>query len=268
MLYKVFHQKYQKMFKITQKIILEKVALMAVFFTFCAVSTSYAQVKPTVKTPAVTPAVTPTVTATVTPPVNADEALLKLKQGNERFVKGASIRPRQDIDRIKEVAQGQKPFAIIVGCSDSRVPSEIIFDQGLGDLFIVRTAGQVSSYASWGSIEFANVVLEAKLILVMGHTQCGAVAAACKIPEVPGHIVTLINAIKPAAEVAKTMNGDLVENAVKINVAMQVKQLQTLEPVLTKAIKNNTVKVVGAVYDLKTGKVEFLPDNYLETVKK
>jgi len=132
--------------------------------------------------------------------VSPETALIALKEGNSRLVAGKSIKPHQDVNRIKELATGQKPFAVIVGCSDSRVPSEIIFDQGLGDLFIVRTAGQVSSYASFGSIEFANAVLGAKLIVVLGHTQCGAVAAACKLPEVPGHIVTLINAIKPAAK--------------------------------------------------------------------
>ena len=113
--------------------------------------------------------------------VSAAEALRNLKEGNQRFIEGKSIRPHQDLKRIKELLTGQKPYAVIVGCSDSRVPSEIIFDQGLGDLFIVRTAGQVSSFASWGSIEFANLVLGAKLIVVMGHTKCGAVAAACKI---------------------------------------------------------------------------------------
>ena len=154
-----------------------------------------------------------------------------------------------------------------MGCSDSRVPSEIIFDQGLGDLFIVRTAGQVSSYASFGSVEFANAVLGAKLIVVLGHTQYGAVAAACKLPEVPGHIVSLINAIKPAAKLAKHQHGDEIENAVKINVAMQVEQLKNLEPVLTKSTKDNSTMVVGAVYDLKTGKVEFLPENYLSHLK-
>ncbi|MBI3518347.1 MAG: carbonic anhydrase, partial [Bacteroidetes bacterium] len=135
------------------------------------------------------------------------------------------------------------------------------------DLFIVRTAGQVSTYASYGSIEFGNAVLGAKLIVVLGHTSCGAVSAACKVPDVPGHIVTLINAIKPAAEMAKKVKGDVVENAVKINVAMEVKQLQSLEPVLTKAIKDGSVKIVGAVYNLSNGKVEFLPDNYLETIQ-
>jgi carbonic anhydrase len=200
--------------------------------------------------------------------VPADSALNRLKEGNKRFVQGKSIRPHQDLARIKELSTGQKPFAIIVGCSDSRVPSEIIFDQGLGDLFIVRTAGQVSSFASWGSIEFANAVLGAKLIVVMGHTKCGAVAAACKIPDVPGHIVTLINSIKPAAQLAKMQPGDEVENAVKINVAMQVQQLQNLEPVLTKATQGGQTKIVGAVYDLESGKVEFLDPNYLQMIKK
>jgi len=199
--------------------------------------------------------------------VAADSALNRLIKGNKRFLEGKSIRPHQDLQRIKEVSLGQKPFAIIVGCSDSRVPSEIIFDQGLGDLFIVRTAGQVSTFASWGSIEFGNAVLGAKLILVMGHTKCGAVAAACKVPDVPGHIVTLINAIKPAAQLARTQTGDEVENAVKINVAMQVQQLQNLEPVLTKAIKSGDLKIVGAVYNLETGNVEFLDSDYLARLK-
>ena len=199
--------------------------------------------------------------------VNAEQALNLLKEGNKRFVEGKSIRPHQTMDRIRELSTGQKPYAIIVGCSDSRVPSEIIFDQGLGDLFIVRTAGQVSSFASWGSVEFANAVLGAKLIVVIGHTKCGAVAAACKVPDVPGQIVTLINAIKPAAQLAKNQHGDLVENAVKINVAMQVQQLQNLEPVLTKAIQSGETKIVGAVYDLSSGKVEFLDSNFLETCK-
>jgi len=207
-------------------------------------------------------------TQNLTAQVSADSAIIKLKEGNERFIKGKTVHPNQDFKRIKEVAAGQKPFAVIVGCSDSRVPNEIIFDQGIGDLFIVRTAGQVSTYASYGSIEFGNAILGTKLIVVLGHTSCGAVSAACKIPDVPGHIVTLINAIKPAAELAKKMSGDVIENAVKINVAMEVKNLQSLEPVITKAIKNGNVKVIGAVYNLNTGQVEFLPDNYLETIQK
>lgn len=192
--------------------------------------------------------------------VKPSEALKRLEDGNKRFVAGKSIRPRQDINRIKEVAAGQKPFAIVVGCSDSRVPNEIVFDQGLGDLFIVRTAGQVSAAASWGSIEFAEEVLGAKLIVVLGHTKCGAVSAAVNVPEVPGHIVTLINAIKPAAAKVKGMPGDPVENAIKENVRMQVQQFRDLEPVLAKRIRDGSIKIVGGVYNLETGVVEWLPD--------
>jgi len=199
--------------------------------------------------------------------ISTDIAIKKLKEGNERFVNGKSIRPNQDNNRIKQVSEAQFPFAIIVGCSDSRVPNEIIFDQGLGDLFIVRTAGQVSSYASWGSIEFAHHVLGTKLIVVLGHTKCGAVTAAYKIPDVPGHIVTLINSIKPAVEEAKKHAGDPLENAVKINVAMQVEQLKNLEPVLSKSVKNSALKIIGAIYDLETGRVEFLPEDFISTLK-
>ena len=105
-------------------------------------------------------------------------ALKKLIGGNKRFLEGKSIRPRQNAETIKSLELGQQPFATIVGCSDSRVPNELIFDQGLGDLFIVRTAGQVSAAASYGSMEFAVLKLKTKLIVVLGHTECGAVAAA------------------------------------------------------------------------------------------
>lgn len=191
--------------------------------------------------------------------VNADEALIRLKAGNQRFVEGRSDHPRQDISRIKEVASAQRPFATIIGCSDSRVPNEIIFDQGLGDLFIVRTAGQVSTYASWGSIEFAEEVLGTKLIVVLGHTQCGAVSAAVNLPEVPGHIVTLVNAIKPAVDKARTHKpGDLLDAAIRQNVTMQVEQLKALEPLLAKRVREGSIRIVGALYHLDSGQVEFL----------
>lgn len=191
--------------------------------------------------------------------VSPELALQKLIDGNKRFVEGKSIRPNQDYNRIKEVAGAQHPFATIVGCSDSRVPNEIIFDQGVGDLFIVRTAGQVSTYASWGSIEFAEEVLGTKLIVVLGHTQCGAVNAAVTLPEVPGHIVTLINAIKPAVARARMLPHDnLLEASIKENVLMQVEQLKNLEPVLAKRVREGSIKIVGAIYHLNTGKVEFI----------
>jgi carbonic anhydrase len=188
------------------------------------------------------------------------EEVKRLTEGNQRFVEDKSIRPRQDLARIKEVAARQKPFAIIVGCSDSRVPNEIIFDQGLGDLFIVRTAGQVSASASWGSIEFAEEVLGAKLIVVLGHTKCGAVAVAVNVPEVLGHIVTLINAIKPAVSKAKGLPGDLIENSIKENVRMEVSQFKELELVLVKHIRDGSIKIMDGVYNLETGLVEWLKD--------
>ncbi len=190
-----------------------------------------------------------------TPP---DQALNRLREGNQRFVQGKSTKPRQDPNRIQEIATKQNPFATIVGCSDSRVPAEIIFDQGLGDLFIVRTAGQVSTYASWGSIEFAEEILGTKLIVVMGHTQCGAVGAAVNLPEVPGHIITLINAIKPAVDRAKEKNpSNLLLAATKENILMQVNQLKSLEPVLAKRVREGSLRIIGGLYNLQTGEVEF-----------
>ncbi|MDO1449882.1 carbonic anhydrase [Rhodocytophaga aerolata] len=191
--------------------------------------------------------------------ISPDESLQRLKEGNKRFIEGKSARPRQDPATIRNLSKGQQPFAIIMGCSDSRVPSEIIFDQGLGDLFIVRTAGQVPAQASFGSIEFADRVLGAKLIVVLGHTSCGAVAAAVNVPEVPGHIVHLINEIKPAALNTKGKPGDHVTNAIYENVRLQVQKLRELEPVLAQDVKAGKIKIVGAIYHLEDGRVEFLP---------
>lgn len=188
-------------------------------------------------------------------------ALKKLVGGNKRFVENKSIRPRQDKEVLTQLKEGQSPFAVIVGCADSRVPNEIIFDQGLGDLFIIRTAGQVSAEASFGSMEFAVSALKTKLIVVLGHTKCGAVAAAVQRPKnVPGHIVTLINSIKPAAVKCEGMPGDKVENAVKQNVIDQVSQLRDLDPILSEKYSKGEILIVGGVYDIATGKVEFLKE--------
>lgn len=188
-------------------------------------------------------------------------ALRKLMGGNRRFVENKSIKPRQDRSALTNTEKGQQPFAIIVGCSDSRVPNEIIFDQGVGDLFIVRTAGQVMAEASYASIEFASAVLGSKLIVVLGHQSCGAVDAAIKRPEnLPGHIVTLVNAIKPAAQKVRAMGGNLLENAIRQNVLEQVALLRDLDPVLSRRYQSGEILIVGAVYQLGTGKVEFLPE--------
>ena len=176
--------------------------------------------------------------------------LKKLVGGNRRFVEGKSIKPRQDAQTIKKLEKGQKPFATIVGCSDSRVPNEMVFDQ---------TAGQVSAAASYGSMEFATLKLGTKLILVLGHTDCGAVAAAVERPEnVPGHIVTLINEIKPAVAKCAHLPGNKVNNAVRQNVIDQVSNLRDLEPILHKKYIDGEILIVGAIYDIHTGNVEVL----------
>lgn len=188
-------------------------------------------------------------------------ALQKLIGGNRRFVENKSVRPRADASTLKQLETSQSPFAVVVGCSDSRVPNEIVFDQGLGDLFIVRTAGQVSSAASYGSIEFATTALQTRLVLVLGHTECGAVAAAVKRPkDVTGHIVTLINEIKPSVARCAGKPGDPTENAVRQNVIDQVANLRDLEPTLSEKYRKGELWIVGGVYDIRTGKVEFLKE--------
>lgn len=188
-------------------------------------------------------------------------ALQKLRGGNKRFEQGRSIHPRQDPALIKSLSDGQTPFATIVGCSDSRVSSEILFDQGFGDLFVARTAGQVMAQATYATLEYAFLNLGTKFIVVLGHSSCGAVEAAIKNPESPpGHIVTLINAIKPAALAVKNEQGNQLDNAVRENVINQVKELRLLESVLSRAYERGDLLIVGAVYSLDTGKVQFLEE--------
>jgi len=193
--------------------------------------------------------------------LNPYYALQKLTGGNKRFQQARSIHPRQDPALIKRLSEGQSPFATIVGCSDSRVSGEILFDQGFGDLFVARTAGQVMAEATYATIEYAYLALKTKLVVVLGHSTCGAVSAAIKSPDDPsGHIVTLINAIKPAVRETKSMQGDRLENTVRRNVINQVNELRQLESVLSRAYEKGDLLIVGAVYNLATGKVEFLKE--------
>lgn len=192
-------------------------------------------------------------------------ALHKLRWGNQRFTEGRSIHPRQDAEVINELAKGQQPFATIVGCSDSRVSAEILFDQGFGDLFVTRTAGQVMAQASYGTIEFASAALGTKLILVLGHSKCGAVEAAISLPEnPPGHVATLINRIKPATKRYFGVSENFLDFAVRQNVINQVNELRELEPVLSRMYQKGDILIVGAVYDLATGKVEFLEETMVD----
>lgn len=193
--------------------------------------------------------------------------LKKLIYGNRRFAEDKSIRPRQTDADLKNTQNGQTPFATIIGCADSRVPNEIIFDQGVGDLFITRTAGQVMAEASFGTIEYAIEVLKTKLIVVLGHESCGAVDAAMKLPaNPPGHVVTLINAIKPASLRAKAKNlegKEALSFAVRENVIEQVNMLRNLEPVLSRKAESEEIIIVGAVYDLESGYVNFIEETIL-----
>ena len=194
--------------------------------------------------------------------------LKKLIYGNRRFAENKSISPRQTQADLRNLQLGQKPFATIIGCADSRVPNEIIFDQGVGDLFITRTAGQVMAEASYGTIEYGTEVLKTRLIVVLGHQSCGAVDAAMKLPESPpGHVVTLINAIKPATRKAKAEGGDAKEQlsvAIRANVVEQVHLLRDLEPVLSRGYERGDYVIVGAVYNLESGKVDFIEETILD----
>jgi carbonic anhydrase len=191
-----------------------------------------------------------------TPP-NPDAALQKLIDGNKRFVERRRQNPNQTLARVTEVAQTQTPYAAILGCADSRFPAEIIFDQGLGDLFVCRVAGNVATPEEKGSLEFGTLVLGAKVLMVVGHERCGAVKAAIEGGELPGQIGSLTAAIKPAVERSKNQSGDKVENAVKENVRLQIEKLKE-SPVISQLIQEGKMKVVGGYYDLDTGAVSMV----------
>jgi carbonic anhydrase len=190
------------------------------------------------------------------PAVTADQAWQRLDDGNRRFASGHGNAVANYSSRRAEVAKGQQPFAVIVSCSDSRVGPEVVFDQGLGDLFVVRTAGHVVDDEALGSIEYAVEHLGSPLIVVLGHSRCGAVSAAVEGGTPEGHIGAVTSAIRPAVEQTRGMPGDAVDNAVRANVRDVVQQLQGSGPILSEFVHENKLKVVGARYDLDTGRVE------------
>ncbi|HBL10939.1 MAG TPA: carbonic anhydrase [Cyanobacteria bacterium UBA11162] len=188
-------------------------------------------------------------------PVSPDDSLKRLIEGNQRFVNGTRENPHQSRLRLEETAVAQFPFASILGCADSRVPAEIVFDQGLGDLFVVRVAGNVASQTAIGSLEFASAVLGSQLIIVLGHSRCGAVQAAIANQPLPGRIGVFVEEIKPAVERVKFKTGDLEENSITANVQYQVEQLIESSTILGGLIRDSKLKIVGGRYDLATGKV-------------
>ena len=191
-------------------------------------------------------------------PPNPDKALKLLIDGNERFVENKRKYPNQEWKRITQVAPSQAPFAAILGCADSRVPAEIVFDRGFGDIFVCRVAGNVATPEEIGSLEFAVVVLGVKVIWVLGHERCGAVKAAIEGGALPGQIGSLTQAIRPAVESSKNQAGDKVENAVKANVRLQANRLKA-SPLLYERIEAGTLKIFGFYYDLDTGECTPVP---------
>ena len=199
--------------------------------------------------------------------IPADEALQRLKDGNRRFVSETRSGDASAGSRRREVAAGQNPFAIILGCSDSRVPAEIVFDQGLGDLFVIRVAGNIVAPSQIGSVEFAAARYEVKLVVVLGHSSCGAILATLeelgrRSEEQSRNLRSIVDRVRPSVEplMATELRHDhdaLVQAAVRANIRASSNQLRHGSEMLEQMIQKDGVRVVGAEYSLESGVVEF-----------
>jgi carbonic anhydrase len=203
----------------------------------------------------------PNESMTVTP----DDALKDLMDGNARFAKGEATSPRRTPADFRSVSKAQSPIAVVIACADSRVSPELLFDSGIGELFVIRVAGNVVDGAGVtmkGSIEYAIAELNVPLVVVLGHTNCGAVKAAVahidQKDSLPGSINGLVELIKPVVSNAKGQPGDIVDNVTQANVIAGVEKLNNLEPILAPRVQAENVKVVGGIYDLDTGIVKLL----------
>ncbi len=205
------------------------------------------------------------------PNLPPDDALQRLREGNERFVAGRPWRVTESGQEVRaELAAGQRPFAVILGCSDSRVTAELVFDQGVGDLFVIRVAGNIVAPSQVGSVEFAATALGTRLVVVLGHTGCGAVAATLDELERPSterspNLAAIVDRIRPAVEglletELRARPGELARAAVRANVRASVDHLRHGSRILEERVLAGDVVVVGAEYDLETGRVRFLEE--------
>jgi carbonic anhydrase len=190
--------------------------------------------------------------------MDSSAARQKLIDGNQRFVTSQMLHPRQSAERRVEVSSGQRPFAAVLSCADSRVPPEIIFDQGIGDLFVVRVAGNVVDDMVLGSLEYAVAHLHIPLIAVVGHTRCGAVNAALAASgKAEGHVDTIISAIEPAIQAVGKGSGN-ADQVVRANAVNMADRLRNAPPILRDATANDRLQIVAACYDIQTGVVAFV----------
>lgn len=188
------------------------------------------------------------------------DAYNMLVEGNRRFVQNNKSE-RNLLEQVQDTSNGQFPFAVVLSCIDSRVPVEHVFDQGIGDVFSVRVAGNIVNEDVLGSIEYSCKVAGSKMVVVLGHTKCGAVTAACNNVEL-GNITALLSKIKPAVELIKKddqpMNDSAIEEVTVQNVKQSIAQLRSESPILAEMEEAGDIKIVGAVYSVATGKVDFL----------
>jgi carbonic anhydrase len=211
--------------------------------------------------------------------LNADQAIAKLKEGNARFVSGKSMRPHTDTARLTQAGQedqGKHAYATVITCSDSRVPVEEIFDAGIMDIFVIRVAGNVVDTDEAGSIEYGLAHVNTPVLVVLGHTQCGAVTAVTNAIQGHGHaleinIPPLVDNIEPAVKRAieehpELKGKDVIPAAIVENVWQGVHDLFMRSPVSREMVKNGKAKVIGAIYDVSTGKVDWLPEDKVSKI--
>jgi carbonic anhydrase len=191
------------------------------------------------------------------PAMSAGDALKLLLEGNQRFIAGKMEHPNQSPARRVEIAKGQHPFATVLTCSDSRTAPEIVFDRGLGDIFVVRVAGNVADQVVIESLDYSVKHLGVRVVMILGHRRCGAVIAAVEGHEEPGDVGPMLTELRPAVEASKGQPGDPVENAVRENVKLVMKNVSTSGE-LSAMVKSGELKIVGGIYDLDSGQIEML----------